>query len=167
MSTNEPNANHPDADTPTTDDLDVITPTGEDLTVGGMRAEVKPLRMRELMAFSRVISSGLGPAVSSVRPGADGWNGFEIGALVAVAIPNAIDEFCAFLTEVVVAKNPAERGAMGIYLNDNPDISELLDVVGVILSQERENFGALGKQFTAVMNLVTGTLPAKTTSPTG
>jgi hypothetical protein len=118
-------------------DLDAIVPADGVVEVEGHKYRVRRLRLIELAALFRVITSGLGPAIAQSGVRFDLDDSEEMLGLVLLAIPNAIDEFRQFLSLVC---EPVD-GDMGLVANPDPDA--VLTILSVMLEQEKDDWRAL------------------------
>jgi hypothetical protein len=60
-----------------------------------------------------------------------------------LSAPAAPDELLVFMSMVVEAKLPKDRLAVTTYLQENPDIGELVDVFEVIAKAEADDLAAI------------------------
>lgn len=104
---------------------------------GGVKVHVNRLKTREFLALLRFLSKGLGPAVAELSfdmSDEEALAGEMIGTLI-VALPEATDEFMAFVQAVVtpVGKDDAARVKSEM---DNPDIDDLMAIGERVIVQE-------------------------------
>ena len=138
-------------------DLEVILPVDGIVEVDGIRARVKRLKTREFLGLLRVITTGMGPAMAQVKLTADDPDQLqaEMMGLFLVAVPNAIDEFSAFMVTIVEAETPKNQPQL-LKAMDNPDPGVLLDVLTIMAEQEKDDLAVLaGKARAAVTRIQT------------
>jgi hypothetical protein len=125
-------------------DLEVILPQGGVVEVAGIRARVRRLKTREFLTLLRVITSGMGPAISRITLTPDDPEKLqgELIGLFLVAVPNAIDEFAEFLLSIVEAETAKDQPALAKEMV-NPDPEVLLDVLTVLAEQEKDDLAVL------------------------
>ena len=143
-----------------TPDLDVIVPeAGGGLTIGGIPASVKRLRMRELIALGRVMTAGASPALGAVKLNTNDPEamGADLAAILMLALPNAIEEFCDFLAALVEARDPSDASRLASYVRDNPDLEELVDVLNVMVEQEKDTLASLAGKLQGTIALLSKT----------
>lgn len=124
-----------------TDDLNVIVPEkGGVVLVDGAEYRVKRIRLIELASFMRVISTGAGPVLMQAGALFDNEEDMtgQITGLVIVALPNAVEEFIDFLNTVLEPVGEVEDGKIV-----NPDPTAVLDVVALMVEQEKDDWQAL------------------------
>lgn len=145
--TPEPAAGAPATTEPVDPDEDVdlaaILPSADTLTVGGIPCEVRRIKMRELMLLAQIISAGPGMALARVD-----WSEAtqdQVMAMALIALPEAEAEVFNFLRAVVAPREKAKANELQPHL-DNPDPSDFLAIVGVLIAQERDEFERLGKE---------------------
>lgn len=138
-------------------DIDVILlPTPETLEIDGIPAKVNRLKSREFLTLIRVMTKGLGPGIRDVRfTGSEEEMGVQMTALLILAIPSAIDEFGQFLLSVVDAKDPSDRGRLHDAMV-NPDIEVLLNVITILVEQEKDDFASLVGKARAALAKIQG-----------
>lgn len=129
------------------EDLEVILPDlSEPVTLGGIQARVRRLKTREFAALLKIITTGLGGALSTIRVdlASPATAARDFGALLMLAVPNAIEEMINFLAVVCEPVDENDRPALAKYLRDNPDIEDLMVVVERVAEQERDEIRMLG-----------------------
>ena len=129
-----------------TDDLgglETIAPTEQAVTVDGVPCRVSRLRMRELLKLVRVLTTGLGDAMSALDFNAD-KDAFaqQLMSAAIVGIPHAEDEFVELVQAVVVPQDPRRADEVRDALH-NPDLDVVIDAVGVVIDQEADAFQSL------------------------
>jgi hypothetical protein len=121
-------------------DLDVILPEGGRVTIGGIECQIARIKFREFMLLMRVITNGLGQSIKQFR--LDPSNPDELQenlvAMVVLAVPNALEEFSYFLLSIVRPVADSDRAALGLAL-ENPEADEMLDVLGILVEQEKDD----------------------------
>jgi hypothetical protein len=124
-------------------DLDVIVPEHGELLVEGIPAVVKRLKSKEFLSLIRVLTVGLGAGIGDIDlSGNEEEVKNKMTGLFILAIPEAVEEFGAFLFSVVDAKNPHERNDLRKAM-DNPEIEVMLDVLTLVILQEKDDFASL------------------------
>lgn len=130
-------------------DVDVLYPApGETLEIGGIDCRIRRIKTRELLHLMRILTVGLGPALTTVRLDFSSSETVQqdMMGLLILALPNATDETFVFLAGMVEAVNGSEQGSIGAYMHDNPEPDELIDIFEVLLRQEApELVGLAGK----------------------
>ena len=128
-------------------DLEAIVPEPGELEVEGVPAQVKRLKAFEFLALMRCITRGLGGGLASVRIDTSDSDAMQqdIAALMFAAIPNAIGEFGQFLFAIVEPRDTAtedQKKALQKVMRD-PEIETLMDVLGVMILQEKDDLAVL------------------------
>lgn len=124
--------------------LGTIAPEATAIEVDGVRCQVNRLRMRELMKLVRVLTTGVGDGITRLDYTNASQDEFaqQLFGMAIVGIPEAEDEFAELLQAVVVPVDPRHsdnvRAAM-----DNPEADLVVDVIGIVIEQEKESFSAL------------------------
>lgn len=156
-----------------TPDIEAIVPDVMTLTVDGVECKVNRLKTKEFLALMRVLTAGLGPGLSQVDLDfSDGETvARDMSALMMLAVPNATAEFAVFLASVVEPIDGGQKGHVGKYLHDNPDLDVMIDVFEAVAVQEKDDLAALAGKLQAVWGRI-GTLYApkmkkQTATPTG
>lgn len=126
-------------------DLDLIVPEVTPLVIDGIPCHVGRLRFREFMALTRVLTAGLGVNLSKLGLNFDDADEFgrDLSALMILALPNALNEFQVFLAEIVKADDAEQQASLARYLHGNPELEPLLEVIEIVVIQERDELGAL------------------------
>jgi hypothetical protein len=134
--TAEPAPQHDEA----VEDLGPIIPLAARLTIDGIDVRVKRLRARETLTLARVLAAGIGEGILDMDVD---WSDSEevkanvIGMLL-VALPNAVEETFEFFRGVVQPINEADAGRLS-ELMQNPDVGDLMDLVGTLVDQEGQS----------------------------
>lgn len=130
-------------------DLEAIAPDEQEITVNGVRCRVKRLKLREMLALARIVSSGAGEGLA--RFNLDTSNPEQMQAdmigIVMYALPNAADETFVFLQQVVEpipsgrqARNKVDQAM------ENPDLDTAVDIINLLFTQEMDDlFELVGK----------------------
>lgn len=143
-------------------DLDVIMPVGGRIEVEGIPARVRRLRTREFLTLLRVVTAGMGPAISKVQLSTDDPEKLqsELLGLFLVAAPNALDEFGEFLLSIVEPERAADQGALTKAMV-NPEAGVLIDILTVVAEQEKDDLVVLaGKGRAAIARIQSVYRPA-------
>lgn len=127
-------------------DLESLIPQlPESVTVAGVPCVVNRVRTRELMLLARVLTRGIGANMDMVDFDAENADSQMMGLLI-VAIPEAGEEVVDLIRALV---RPAEkltddalRKAFQAEMA-NPDVDTTMDVLGVLVRQEKETFPLL------------------------
>jgi len=136
-------------------DIDVILPVEGIVEVEGIKARVRRLKTREFLTLLRVITTGMGPAISQVKFTPDDPEALqgELLGLFLVAAPNAIDEFGEFLFSIVEPVSKKDQVALSKALV-NPEAGVLIDVLTVVAEQEKDDLSVLvGKGRAAIAKI--------------
>lgn len=147
-----------------TNDLGVILPdAGGVIDVEGIPAKVKRLRSREFFALIKVLVRGIGPGISEIKLDTENREQLEADmiALFTLALPNAIEEMSEFLFAVVEPVNAEDQGELNKRMV-NPDPEVTMDILGLLVTQERDDLKRLWGKAQAWLAKV-----KPTPSPTG
>lgn len=127
-------------------DLEVILPEHGEVQVGEYKVRVRRIKSREFFALMRIITKGLGEGLASFRFSFDAEDPEQMQAdmlaVLAIAIPEAIEEVAQFLKAITEPVNPSETAAVAAAL-ENPEVEVTMDILGVMLEQERDDIGPL------------------------
>jgi hypothetical protein len=139
----------------TTPDVDVILPTPGTCQVAGIDVTVNRLKTRELLALLKILTSGLGPALGTVRLDFSSPETVQsdLIGLMLLAMPNAVQETVLFLLTIVQPKSPDDRKALNQAL-DNPDPADLIDVFEAMASQEAGDLTSLAGKAQAMWSRI-------------
>jgi hypothetical protein len=125
-------------------DFEVILPETGYLIVDGMACRVRRLQTREVMAGVRCLVNSLGAtAVSQIDfdlPFEEQRN--NIVGMLLVAAPDAADEVLELLASLVEPVDSSRKDELAKIMR-NPPPSVTLDVIEVVVKQEKDDFGAL------------------------
>lgn len=121
-------------------DLQAIVPENGIVTIDGVQYRVKRLRLLELAALMRIVTVGAGPALPMLADmqNEDDFLPQAMGVVI-VSLPNAVEQVVEFL-QMVLEPVDSDASKDGLV---NPDPDAFLDVVSVILDQEKDEFPAL------------------------
>lgn len=155
----------------TTADIEEILPSPGEYSIraeGGrvIRVNVKRLRTREFLMLMRAVTGGLGSAMAAIRVNTTDEDQMvsDLISIFMLAIPNSIDEFAAFLLSIVEAKDRSEQGDLAREMQ-NPEIEVLMDLVGLVIEQEKDDLSVLMGKATAWLAKTKQVL-TKTSGPT-
>lgn len=135
------------------DDLAVLLPDELGVTVAGHACTVHRINMRELMLLVKVLMAGVGDRISELEgldSDAEDYNA-QLVTFLAAAVPDAWDEFVELLVAIVKPTDAAVRADSRARQQvrealDNPPPKLFLDVIEIVVAQEREDFEViLGK----------------------
>jgi hypothetical protein len=148
-------------------DLDVIDPIGTPIEIVGVQCVVNRLKAREFLALVRVMTIGLGDGLRAVSTSLSMDDeealGQELLALLLLAIPEAGEEFLAFVRLIVEPKDPKQKATVLSAL-ENPDLDVLIDVAEMVVLQEAEDLhGLAGKARAAWTRIASLYQPKKET----
>lgn len=137
-------------------DLDVIDPEVGFVIVDGEKCRVNRLKTREFLMLMRVLTSGLGPGLSTVRLDfTDGETvARDLSALMLLAVPNATEEFANFLGQITKPTNPEKNAQVARYLHDNPELDVMLDIFETVAVQEKDDLAALAGKAQAMWSRI-------------
>lgn len=138
-------------------DLEAIFPDPSKLTILGISATVRRLQTREIMAGIRILVDQLGSSITEIdldalRP-TSGDDDEEAQAkreaqkqhilgMLLVAAPDAADEILKLISGLVEARDATQQATLeAIMFNPPPAVT--LDVIGVVIEQERDDLTAL------------------------
>lgn len=136
-------------------DLRVINPVEQTVTVAGISCRVRRIRMRELLLAARVLTSGVGPNLQTIDWDDDNVDQYVLGLLL-MAIPEAYQEVLDLLRALVEPAEgltDAQRNAFQQEMR-NPDTGLGMDVIGIMLAQERETWPVLMGKARQVVGMV-------------
>ena len=130
------------------EDLAVILPEPTQLEIGGIRCDVKHLKAREFFQLMGIVTKALGPNVAQMRiqPGATAESlGADLAVILAMTIPEQLEEFMRFCRSIVVPEDPADGDKLTEAL-ENPEPDELLALIDALIENEKDNlYELLGK----------------------
>lgn len=148
-------ADPPPADAPGTtpdpSDIEAIDPTPSDpFKVAGVDCEISRLKTVEMLALLRVLTRGAALDLADLDFEGDlaEQQGLVVGMILS-AVPNAPEEFVAFIRRVVrvipTGDKAADEQNAGLVMAAlvNPEIEVTMEAIGIIASQEVEDFVAL------------------------
>ena len=125
------------------DDLLAILPDGGTIRVGAVEARVNRLKGREFLGLMRVLTKGLGGGLPQLDLKGEGDEvQAQLVGMFLVAVPNAIAEFIEFLMTIVEPVHESERARLAVEMQ-NPDPDVLLDILGVVAIQEKDDLSTL------------------------
>jgi hypothetical protein len=130
---------------PESGEFEAILPEGGRVEIEpGLYAEVSRLKTREFLLLMRVITRGLGESFATLRFSTNDPDEMqqELLAMLMLAIPNAIEEFGAFLLAIVKPVSESERPNV-VLAAQNPDPDVLVDILGTLVEQEAADLQAL------------------------
>jgi hypothetical protein len=141
----------PDSGDDPVKDLESLIPQlPEKVTVAGVPCVVNRVRTRELMLLARVLTRGIGENLNMVDFDGDDAESQIMGLLV-VAIPEAGEEVLDLVRALVrpAEKLPDKDPRAGAFHEEmrNPDVDTTLDVLAVLVRQEKETFPLLLGKF--------------------
>jgi hypothetical protein len=162
---------------PDDSELDRIDPQPEILKFStGFTVEVVRLQTRQFFRLLRVLTHGAGPALTQAQldfQGDPGEFGAKLLMLTVMSIPDAEQEAILFLTSMCRPAGLADKPAAQLTKQEteankilwdrfgeelhNPDPSDTLDLIEVIIRQEAPELQALGKKLRKVTELFTRT----------
>jgi hypothetical protein len=134
-----------------TEEFDVINPPEATLTVAGVTCTVRRVRLRQLMFAIRVLTNGMNESLAQVE--FDELGQQEWMALLMAAVPNAIDEFIDLINALVQPPDQISKSELEALRREleNPDPELLVDLVPIIVAQEKDTFSALLGKATALL----------------
>lgn len=134
-----------DASVDVDNDLGVILPEPGKMEIGGIPVEVRRLKTREFLLLMRVITGGMGASMRDIRLNTKDEEAMvaDLISIVMLAIPFAIEEFGEFVISIVEAKNKHEHAAQLRQALENPEIEDLMNIIGIVVEQERDDLGVL------------------------
>lgn len=145
-----------------TPDADLIVPATSAMHVDRIPVRVVRLRTRQWFALARVIGTGLGAGVLDLEID---WTDPELKeqllAILVLALPGAEDEMIGFLRTLVVPVDAGDQDRL-VEAMRNPSVSDVLDLVGVILDQEGDDLRGIVGKAAALAPKVSQILPPKT-----
>jgi len=132
------------------------TPNGPFALSTGTRVVVRQLKLREFLALLRIVTRGAAPALGNVSLDFDNPNQFvqSLFGIVLFAIPEATEETIEFVQTVVepadlkgldAKSSMAKREALMDELF-NPELEDLINIVGVVVASEGADLQKLGKR---------------------
>lgn len=146
----------------TDEDLGTILPEPTTLTIDGIPAQVRRLKSREFLTLMRVITAGLGSGIRDIRLDVNDAEALQsdMMAILFIAVPNSIEDFGQFLSMIVEpreANNKDQANRLDrIMANPEPDV--LIDVLGIMVLQEKDDMVALAGKARAWMSQVQKTV---------
>lgn len=153
-------------------DLSVILPVegtftipikGEDVPV-----TVRRLKTREFLLLMRVLTTGLGQGITQIRLDMDDPDEMQAQMLsiFMLAVPEALEEFGEFLMAIVDPKKGDDAARVRAYMMNPDDPGVLLDVLGVLIEQEKDDLVVLGGKAQAWLARLAKTF-SQQSGPTG
>lgn len=151
---------------PDTIDIDTILGDPKSVTLAsGSKVNVQRLKTRQLLRLLRVLTRGVGPALTEFNFGGE-QSGLtqQILGMVLMSIPEAEDETVDFILSMVTPegfnespKSDADRKknedlfhAMAKEL-DNPELDDLITIMEVVIQAETPHIVALGKRLATLL----------------
>lgn len=118
----------------------VTTDTGNDI-----ECEVERLKSREFLLLMRILTHGLGAGIRDIRLDTNDRDALagELLALLMLAVPEAIEEFGAFILAIVSPVDRSKAAEVAVTLQ-NPDPDVLIDALGIMVEQEADDLVMLG-----------------------
>lgn len=149
-------------------DLDVLLAPGGVLKIAGVSVTVRRIKAREFLALINILTAGLQGRLGTVMKAAQSTDPDEVqSALLAAfiaAAPSAPDEFIYFIRQIVAANVDTDRATLAIEL-ENPDPDVVLDVLGLLVLQEKDDLAALAGKVQAWIAKIQGAFnPTPTTA---
>lgn len=147
------------------EDLEAIVPEpGGTVTVGGVVARVNRLKTREFLALLRVLTRSFGDGLAKIQLTLDDEEELksEMLGMMVVAIPEAIDEFVAFVQVVCKPLDPKDTKALRDEL-DNPEIDEMMEIAEMVVIQEIDDLRALAGKAQSMWSRIQGVYQTRKT----
>lgn len=132
---------------PKTPDLEVILAEPGKMTIQGIPVVVNRIKANEFFALVGILTAGLAGQLGDVMEtlkesdDADGTQAAMLSMFV-VAVPKALPEFGKFLRTITQPQVESDRARLALEL-ENPDIGDLMDLLGVLAVQEKDDLFAL------------------------
>lgn len=125
-------------------DLEVILAEPGHLEINGIPCEVKRLKAREFFGLMNVLSVGVGGNLAGMNFDTENQKEFaaQLIGILPIAIANAVDPFIIFVRKLVFADDPTRQNELFQYLED-PEVSDLIDILNVVLEQEADTIWEL------------------------
>lgn len=134
---------------------------------GGVRAEIQPLKMRQLFRFLRIVTRGGAQFLPSLdlSSGDPDQFGTQLLSIALLAVPEAENEAVDFLVSVTqpvgleeettneAKKRNQERYDRLARVLDNPDPGDVVTVIETVLAREKDDLVALGKRLQGAFNV--------------
>jgi uncharacterized protein DUF6631 len=138
----------------TDQDLQDLVPTEGTVTIAGVECTVRRIKLRELMLAARVLTAGMRDGLAAVE--FEEMDGQAWIALLVAAIPEAHEELIDLIDAIVQPPDQVDADDLQRLRTElqNPEPETLLDLLPVVVEQERETFLALLGKFQTVLKLV-------------
>jgi hypothetical protein len=132
---------------PKTPDLEVILAEPGSLEIAGIAVQVNRIRANEFFALINVLTAGLEGRMGAVMENLQEAEGGDetqaaLVTMFVLAVPKALPEFAQFLRTITHARQESDRARLALEL-ENPDPGDLLDILGVLAVQEKDDLYAL------------------------
>lgn len=149
---------------PEKDEIEALlsTPNGPFELSSGTAVVVRQMNLREFLRLLRIISRGAGATLGSISLDFDNPDQFvqTLLAMILFAVPEAEQETVEFIQTIVepanLARDPKlaleQRGALLDEL-DNPDLEDMINILGVIVASEGRDLQKLGKRLRSMFSV--------------
>lgn len=130
--------------TATTDEVEVLLPTETTLRIADIPCRVRRLKTREFLMGMRIFARSMGQALPGFQLDMTSNEALaaQIMALLIVSVPEAIEESIAFVTAIVEPIDGSKSREVAKALV-NPDPGDLLDVIEIAATQEKDEIREL------------------------
>lgn len=125
-------------------DLELILPDPGEMKVSGIDVLIRRLRTREFLALIKILTHGLAGGLADIKIDTKDPEQMQANlvGMFAMALPEAVDEFVQFVFTITDPKVETDRARLAIELQ-NPDPGEVLDLLGIVAIQEKDDLAAL------------------------
>ena len=144
--------------------------------ISGIRCRVARLKTREHLALGRILTRTAqfvdwnALSFRSEDPARQSAEALSIMVTMLSHVPFAEDEVIKLFKAIVVPVESVSEDEFRIWFRaiDNPDVDELVQVVAIVLRQEKDNWAKIGRSLESVLpkGLVTAAKTAVTNPPT-
>jgi hypothetical protein len=142
-------------DEPTVD-VEAILPEPSMVTVVGAECRVRRMLTREVLNLLRVLTSGLGGGLMTVRLDLSdaAAAGRDLAALMLLAAPSAQSELLVFIAGMIEPVNAEDRARVMTYLHENPDPLVLMDIFEAVATAEADSLVEIAGKLQAMWSRI-------------
>lgn len=137
-------------------------PNGPFELSSGTAVVIRQMKLREFLRLLKIISRGGGAALAGMNLDFEDPNAFTQSLLMMVlfAIPEAEDETIDFIQSMVEPANLskdkkiANDQLVALYTElDNPEMEDIIDIIGVLVASEGRDLQKLGKRLRSMFSV--------------
>lgn len=137
------------------------TPNGPFELSTGTAVVIRQMNLREFLRLLKIISRGAGASLSSMSLDFNDPDSFvqTLLAMILFAVPEAEDETVDFIQSMVDPANLSPNSKMALDQRvalaeelSNPDLEDMINILGVIVASEGKDLQKLGKRLRAMFS---------------